>query len=90
MLIGDDVHVHIARKATRQGNVIPDVLVVLEQGLVVRLQLCTRHDRCALDQLMAFDALYRHLRYHTERTESHLLAIRARRGRASVSATNMP
>lgn len=80
MLVHDDLHLHIAGKANRQHGFIPDVLVVLEQGLVVRLHLCTRHDRRIFHQLVAFDAFNRHLGYHTECTESHLQAIRTRRG----------
>lgn len=70
----------VVEKVSRHYDVTPDVLVVLQQGVVVLLDLCTRHDRCALQQLMAFDAFYGHLGYHTERTESHLFMIRARRG----------
>lgn len=78
LLIDGYLRLDIATKANRQDNVIPDVFVVLEQGLVVCFHLCTRHYRCAFHQLMAFNALDGHLRYHTESTESHLLAIRAR------------
>ena len=46
----------------------PDVLVVSEQGVMIRFHLCPSHDRRAFQESVALHALNRYLCHDTERT----------------------